>query len=335
MSFARASLGLAALALCAPGLLQAQKQFTLSGDEVAVYNLAGTVSVSAGRGGSVKVTVTAGGSDAAKLTFGEGNVRGKNALRVIYPSDRVVYEGMGRGSSTELSVRDDGTFGGDDEYRHKNRGGRVRISGSGTGLEAHANLVISVPEGKSVSVNLGVGDITASNVNGNLRLDTSSGRVDVTGTTGDLGVDTGSGDVKVTRVSGSAISIDTGSGEVNGTGVKAPALDVDTGSGDVSLSEVTSEDVSIDTGSGSVNLALTAAVESAESRYRFGRRDHCGAGSLSAQVAIETGSGDISTDFPIQVRKTGGDELVGTIGSGSGRIDIDTGSGDVKLLKRP
>ena len=56
--------------------------------------------------------------------------------------------------------------------------------------------------------------------------------------------------------------------------------------------------------------------------------------SLSAQLAVETGSGDIETDFPVTVRRTGDDTLEGTIGTGAGRIEIDTGSGDVKLLKR-
>jgi Uncharacterized conserved protein len=335
MSFVRASLGLAALALSTPGLVQAQKQFTLSGSEVAIYNLVGTVSVTAGRGDAVTVAVTPRGADADKLTFGEGTVRGRNALRVIYPADRIIYSGMGRGSSTELSVRSDGTFGGDEEDRHGNRGGRVRITGSGSGLEAYADLVISVPEGKSVNVYLGVGDITASNVKGDLRLDTSSGRVDVTGTKGDLSVDTGSGDVKVTGASGSQISIDTGSGEVNGTELKATSLDVDTGSGDVELSDVMAEDVTIDTGSGSVNLALKTTVDHLKVDTGSGNVTIAVPGTLSAQVAIETGSGDITTDFPIQVRKTGGDELIGTIGSGTGHIDIDTGSGDVKLLKRP
>ena len=335
MSFVRASLGLAALALSIPGIAQAQKQFTLSGSEVAIYNLVGTVSVTAGRGDAVTVGITPKGDDAGKLTFGEGTVRGRNALRVIYPSDRIVYEGMGHGSSTELSVREDGTFGGDDESRRHNRGGRVRITGSGSGLEAYADIVISVPEGKSVNVYLGVGDITASNVKGDLRLDTSSGRVDVTGTRGDLSVDTGSGDVKVTGASGSAISIDTGSGEVNGTSIKATSLDVDTGSGDVELSDVTSEDISIDTGSGSVNLTLNTALDHLAVDTGSGSVTIAVPGTLIAQVAIETGSGDITTDFPIQVRKTGGDELIGTIGSGTGRIDIDTGSGDVQLLKRP
>ena len=335
MSFVRASLGLAALALSIPGLAQAQKQFTLSGSEVAIYNLAGTVSVTAGRGDAVTVAVTTKGSDADRLTFGEGMVRGRNALRVIYPSDRIVYDGMGHGSSTELSVRSDGTFGGDEESRRHNQGGRVRITGSGSGLEAWADIVISVPEGKSVNVYLGVGDISASSVKSDLRLDTSSGRVDVTSTKGDLSIDTGSGDVKVTGASGNAITIDTGSGEVNGTGLKAASLDVDTGSGDVELSDVTSEDISIDTGSGSVNLSLNSTLDQLKVDTGSGSVTIAVPGTLSAQVAIETGSGDISTDFPIQVRKTGGDELIGTIGSGTGRIDIDTGSGDVKLLKKP
>ena len=140
------------------------------------------------------------GSDAGKLTFGEGNVAGRNALRVIYPSDRIVYERDGHGEAAPSSpFVTTALSAGDDESRRHNRGGRVRITGSGSGLEAHANIVISVPEGKSVNVYLGVGDITASNVNGDLRLDTSSGRVDVTGTKGDLSIDTGSGDVKVTR----------------------------------------------------------------------------------------------------------------------------------------
>jgi len=200
---------------------------------------------------------------------------------------------------------------------------------------ADADIIVSVPEGKSVNVYLGVGDITASNVKGNLRLDTSSGRVDASGTKGDLTIDTGSGDVKVTGASGSTVSIDTGSGEVNGTDIKATSLDVDTGSGDVELSDVMSEDVTIDTGSGSVNLALKAALDRLKVDTGSGSVTITVPGTLSAQVAIETGSGDITTDFPIQVRKTGGDELIGTIGSGTGRIDIDTGSGDVRLLKRP
>lgn len=334
MNTVRASL-LATLVMLAAHPAAAQKQFTLTGDAVAIYNLAGKVTIEAGSGSAVTVSARPQGDDAAKLTFEQGSVRGRNALRVIYPSDRIVYSPMGHGSNTQFSIREDGTFGDDDNGHHHDNGSRrIRITGSGSGLEAWVDLTISVPAGKKVVMALGVGDITATNVNGDLRLDTSTGQVSVSGITGDLSVDTGSGDVRLTNISGGELSIDTGSGEVNATDVKASSLHVDTGSGDVTVRSVTSKDVDIDTGSGSVDVAFTSAVDNLKVDTGSGSVTIGIAGTLDAQVGIETGSGDISTDFPIKVRKTGDDELVGTIGNGSGSIEIDTGSGDVRLLKR-
>ena len=57
--------------------------------------------------------------------------------------------------------------------------------------------------------------------------------------------------------------------------------------------------------------------------------------SLAGEVEIETSSGDIETDFPIQVTRHARDHMVGPIGDGEGRVAIETGSGDVKLLKWP
>ena len=51
------------------------------------------------------------------------------------------------------------------------------------------------------------------------------------------------------------------------------------------------------------------------------------------EVEIETASGEIETDFPIQVTRHARDHMVGTIGNGVGRVAIETGSGDVRLLK--
>jgi DUF4097 and DUF4098 domain-containing protein YvlB len=50
-------------------------------------------------------------------------------------------------------------------------------------------------------------------------------------------------------------------------------------------------------------------------------------------VEIETSSGDIETDFPLQVTRHSRDHLMGRIGDGNGRIAIETGSGEVRLLK--
>ncbi|NNM33107.1 MAG: hypothetical protein HKO53_08575, partial [Gemmatimonadetes bacterium] len=77
-------------ALLAAGLLLArpvlgQDRMVLSGDRVAVYNLAGKVDVVRGTGSDVVVEVTRGGSDADRLEIEVGEVRGREALRVIYP----------------------------------------------------------------------------------------------------------------------------------------------------------------------------------------------------------------------------------------------------------
>ncbi len=331
-SFRRPALGLA-LALL-PTTLAAQKQFNLPGNHVAVYNLAGEVTVVAGTGSSVGVAATVVGRDAGKVTFDETERGGKKTLIIRYPGDRIIYN-AGHNGSSDLMVREDGTFG-DQHGKNSRRSDytKVRVTSSGSGLEAHADLRITVPPGASLDMYLGVGRISATNVNGNLRLDTSSGDVGVSGSKGDLIVDTGSGSVKVSDASGAAISIDTGSGDVEATSISAPDLSVDTGSGSVMLSQVTSRSVSIDTGSGDVELDQTGTVDRLDVDTGSGSVSVRVPASLSAQLAVETGSGDIETDFPVTVRRTGDDTLEGTIGTGAGRIEIDTGSGDVKLLKR-
>lgn len=317
-----------------PVTVAAQRQVSLTGESVAVYNLAGEITVVAGSGSAVRVDVTPGGADGAKLVVKEASVRGRNALIVQYPGDRVVYHAAGWSGSSQIYVQADGSFGdyGRDDRKRDRR--EVRIASSGQGLEAHANLRITVPEGRSVGVFLGVGRITATNIKGSLRLDTSNGDVEATSIAGDLDIDTGSGDVRVTGANGNQIRIDTGSGSVEATGLTAADLSVDTGSGSVTLGKVTAGRVSIDTGSGSVELDLMGAPKGLDIDTGSGNVTVRVPASAGAQLAIETGSGNIETDFPVSVRRTGDDELTGTIGDGAGTYTIETGSGNVRLLKR-
>ena len=124
---------------------QGTEEFQLSGPEVAVYNLAGDVRIVQGRGASVVVRVTRLGSDAQALDVEVGPVGGRQALRVIYPNDRIIYAELGRGSRTTVNVRSDGTF-------YDGSGSRVEIRGSGRGLEAYANLDIEVPAGREFAL---------------------------------------------------------------------------------------------------------------------------------------------------------------------------------------
>lgn len=132
-------------------------------------------------------------------------------LRVISPADRISYPQMPDGS-TEIRVRDDGTFGndhhGDDDDDDGSGGGRrVRISSR---------------------------RLAATNVDGRLRLMAASAPVVVNGARGELALEVGSGAVRVSGIQGS-LSVETGSGDV---AITAPAdlsaqLAMETASGDI------------------------------------------------------------------------------------------------------
>lgn len=345
------------LMLAVPSLLSAQQpeRYTLDQGPAAIYNLVGTVRVEPGEG-AVIVQVTRGGGDAGKLRIGQGEIDGRSTLRVIYPADLIFAGGPRHGTTTQLRVREDGIFG--DELhggrRHRDdweAGRRVTISDAGGGLDARADLVVRVPKDGRVAVYLAVGLVTVSNVDGELAVDAHNAPVTTSGTRGALSVSVGSGDVRVSQAQGD-VSLDTGSGAVEVTGFKGTALSVDTGSGDVTCSDLEGDEVAVDTGSGDVRLTgVTApklALETGSGTVTADlRRDiaslsvETGSGdisirapaSLGAEVEIETSSGDIESDFPLQVTRRSRDHMVGTIGDGKGSIAIETGSGGIKLLK--
>lgn len=355
-------LGLLAVTPAAPAAAQGAESYTVPGTSLAIYNLAGQVTVEPGEGRAT-VQVTRGGADAARLRVVQGELGGRSTLRVVYPSERIVYAGMGPGSSTDLKVREDGTFGDrrshgrhhdhddDDEHDHAEDGRRVLIVGVGEGLAAHADLRIRLPAGFRTEIYLAVGrlsignvdgrlvvdahsaPVSASGIRGSLDIDVGSGPVNVTGAGGSLSVDTGSGPVEVSKFDGSQLSIDTGSGEVTITEAKAEEIEIDTGSGDIRLTGASAPRLSLDTGSGSVTADLRVSPSSLSVDTGSGNIAVTAPPNLGAEVDIETSSGDVETDFQLQVTRHSREHLVGRIGDGRGRISIETGSGDVRLRK--
>jgi hypothetical protein len=325
----------------------AQEVHRVAGADVAVYNIAGRAEVRAGSGSELVARMTRGGVDAAQLTVETGQVRGRSTLRVVYPDDEIVYPELGRGSNNTFSVRSDGTFGdgGGDS------GDRVRVRGSGSGLEAWADLVIEVPTGITASVYVAAGRIDAQGVSSNLRLDIVSGEVaatDITGSLvidtgsgsvtasrvrGDLSVDTGSGSVRVSEIVGDVVELDTGSGRVSAAGLEAASVGVDTGSGAVELLRVSAPSVVVDTGSGSVEIDLLNDVDLLEVDTGSGSVTVRAPPNLGAAVEIDTGSGGIDLDFPLEVRSVRRDRVSGNLGDGDGSITIDTGSGSIRIVR--
>jgi lia operon protein LiaG len=341
----------AAAALLAAGPLAGQQteRFELSGDAIAIYNLAGTVTVTGGSGAAVIVELTRGGADQARLRVETGPLDGRETLRVLYPTDRLVYR-TGRGHhQTRVYVNPDGTFGDGDSWRR--RGDRVEIRSSGSGLEAYADLRITVPAGRRFTLHLAAGDVsaadlegtvtidthsapvTASRIRGSLFVDVGSGSVEVTDVQGDVSLDTGSGSMRVSGVSGATVVLDTGSGSVVASDVTATNLVIDTGSGGIDLARASAETITLDTGSGTITAELLAdprnvVIDSGSGSVRLTVPPDFG-----AEVEIDTGSGGIDVDLPLQLRRWERNHVVGSIGDGQGRLVIDTGSGSVTIRR--
>jgi hypothetical protein len=340
------ALAAAALLVALPATGSAQgEEHQLRGDVVAVYNLAGEVTVEASSGSSVDVTVIPRGPDAGRLTVATGPIGDRETLRVIYPADAIRHGDRDWGS-TQLRVREDGTFG------DGSRGRRVKISGKEGDLEASADLRIAVPRGQTLQVYQAVGMVSVSNVNGDLLLDTHSASVTTAGTVGELSIDvgsgtitvrdaegdvvldTGSGNVRATEVRGDELLIDTGSGNVTASSVAVRDLNIDTGSGSVEVTGSTARTVLVDTGSGSVDVALSGNPDEVTIDTGSGSVTVTVPESFGAEVDIETSSGDIDIEFPLQVLGWERNHVGGTIGNGQARLTIDTGSGSVALKKQ-
>lgn len=330
--------------------LEAQEEYALSGDEVAIFNLAGNVSVVPGSGSDVVVELMRGGDDADDLEIETGTIRGKNTLRVIYPSDRVVYPRMSRGSSTDVRVNSDGTFydGGG-----RSRGERVEVRGSGRGMEAFADIVVRVPAGRSIDVYLATGEAEASGLDANVHLDlgsapatvsdirgsvvvdTGSGRVEVDNVQGDVvNIDTGSGSVELGRIRAMELLVDTGSGSVDGGNLVAGRLNVDTGSGQIDLTGIESTDVMCDTGSGSVELEFDSDVDRLEVDTGSGSITVYLPETAGASFELDSSSGGIDIDLPVQLTRSERTYARGELGDGDGSIVLDTGSGSIRIRRR-
>jgi lia operon protein LiaG len=334
----------------------AAQRFVLPGQRIEICDLAGAVRIVRGTGTRAEVLVTRGGPDAARLRIQQDERGGESRLHVIFPDRRVVYSRTKPWSTMHGWGRTTHTVGADGCLGHEGQfglgGHRVTISSSGPGLHAWADVEVRLPRGCRTTFRLGVGEVSALGVEGDLTLDvaaasveaerttgslivdTGSGSVTLRGNRGDISVDTGSGGVELSDLGGSRLKVDTGSGGVTGRHVEAEDLLVDTGSGSVGLEDVRSGSISIDTGSGGVSVGLLGAPRSLLVDTGSGSVTILGPADLGAQIELETGSGGIQSDYAMTIASKDHGYLRGTIGDGRGRIKVDAGAGGVSLRRR-
>ena len=153
----------------------------------------------------------------------------------------------GSGSAVEVNLQY--TYS-DDKFtpEFEQSGSRLTIkekfkSSSGNG---YSKWTITIPDGLSVKLNSGSGDLIASDLELKLRSNTGSGDIDLSNSRGDVTVNTGSGSVDLVNQKGD-ISVNTGSGDVSYVG--EGDVSINAGSGDITLSD-SKADFSINTGVG-------------------------------------------------------------------------------------
>jgi hypothetical protein len=235
---------------------------------------------------------------------------------VRFPIDKeqtYVYPHLGDNSSCDISVSS--LTGGDRSWLDWIlRGGerQLKVRSRGSGLELWADVTIRVPRGKQTIARVGVGNVHAEGITGDVTLDTQCGPVSAVQITGALVADTGSGAVQASGIRG-RLSADTGSGAVDLADCSGPEIVVDTGSGAVQAGRVTCESLGIDTGSGCVKLT---GVETRSLSVDTGSGSVIGSGLGTDTFNIDTGSGAVE---------------LGLTRLGPGGSRIDTGSGAIEL----
>jgi hypothetical protein len=331
--------------------VQSGQAVSLTQRAVVIYNVSGTVTLRHGTGGAITITATRQGAEGDQLQFQTDTEGSRGRFRVVYPDVERIASPDGRGyGTTDLDLRRDGTFGGDNDGGWRHRGDRTQVGGS-RGFRGWANLEVSVPDGRELVVHLVVGHVSADGVNGDVTVDTwsadaegsslagawlfdtGSGDVVVRGMRGTLKIDTGSGTGTVSNMTGDLLDIDTGSGGAEATNVQVERFRFDTGSGNVRARGITARRGLVDTGSGSVDLVYAGGtIEQLSIDTGSGRVGLTLPPEADARLVIDTGSGDAV------LQRAGGiferrdsDGTVIRFGEGRGRVSIDTGSGGVTI----
>ena len=218
----------------------------------------------------------------------------------------------------------------------------------GNNVSASVDYVITVPVGASVALKSISGDISVTNVKGEVRAETVSGDVNVSATPNVSVAKTISGDVTAHDIgSQTTLVLSTVSGTVIGTGLRVRALEAGTVSGDVRLIGSVVERVEARSLSG--NIEFDAPLTKG-GRYEF--TSHSGnvritlSGNTGFELDADTFSGSVRSDMPVTLRGIGRNDLAprdrrgsnrairGSYGDASAFLSVRSHSGSVVISKK-
>lgn len=258
------------------------QSFDLGADAVVDVDVADAdVSIANHRGAGVEVRVLVGGREE------DG--------RELFEAIR--FEATASGNTLRVRARDP-------------QMGRDWWSG---GRWASVTVAIAAPEGASLDVRTGDGDIEVADFAGAVSLRTSDGDVAAGRLSGDrIEIQTSDGDVRVGFVGDATTSVRTGDGDVVLT-VAGGSLEASSGDGDLWVELDTPTELRLRTGDGDITIRAPE--------------------SLAAEVHLQGEDLDMDGDFRLQGR-IGDDRVTGTLNGGGPLLQARTGDGTITLEAR-
>jgi DUF4097 and DUF4098 domain-containing protein YvlB len=214
-------------------------------------------------------------------------------------------------------------------------GGTVHVAVKGEwGEPVYGELTLSVPRGIAleltgvsleVSIEGSAGDVTVSTVEGSIFLEGGSGNVALNAVDGDVTLSAASGKIAINAVEGD-VSVSAANGAIAVTAVD----------GDVTLEGIDSDNVSVNSVDGDIGYDGTIKDGG---RYVLSTHD----GDLyviipngaNARISIDTFSGDLDTDFPVELEGDFGKKRISfTVGTGKALVELSAFDGTISL-KQP
>lgn len=165
-------------------------------------------------------------------------------------------------------------------------------------LACSADVIVEVPEGVSVDVINGSGDVRVSGTVGDVVASTGSGDVHLAGLSGTLVGETGSGDVLFESVLGD-LDGTSGSGDIVGLDLSADHIHFATLSGDVDVNQFCAfARIDASSGSGDIRVGVPDGTYALDLSSGSGDVDVTATGitgdpAAESVIRAETGSGDI------------------------------------------
>ena len=265
---------------------------------------------------TIDTTVALAGRGEASLTLAAGRVTVRGWDR---PQARVRAESEGgtvrlEHGSSRLALR---------EEQRGRRGDDTRYD-------------LTVPYGTRLVVRTTSGDVSSVDVRGEVEIRTTSGDVRIEGASGRTIVESVSGEIEARDLAG-PVRGQSVSGDVTLDRV-AGDVEVETVSGEIAVNQARASSVRLETTSG--DLDFTGPLDRA-GRYEF--NSHSGTITLalppeaSAQVSVETFSGELDTAYPITLTPAGRGvrprRFEFTLGAGGARVTAESFSGDINLRR--